>query len=179
MYSSGRFAERMKWDDIVRLDAGSTMRTEANGSPERVDDVSAESGPVLSEQIQKHLGNLLAAAYAQEDAELSAKVRFAELLADLEAALGKSGDRDDAEFKRLLVGIVPALRRYAVSLTPDPAMADGLVQEPLMRTWRARARFEHGTNFEAWTFTILRNGFYSSRRKRHEVQDEDGIYTAR
>ncbi len=36
-----------------------------------------------------------------------------------------------------------------------------------------------GTNFEAWTFTILRNHFYSSKRKIREAQDEDGVHAAR
>lgn len=51
----------------------------------------------------------------------------------------------------------PVLRRFAISLARDPTAADDLVQDTLFRAWRARARFEPGTNFEAWTFTILRN----------------------
>ena len=39
--------------------------------------------------------------------------------------------------------------------------------------------FQLGTNFEAWTFTILRNHFHSERRKHREVQDDDGSYAAR
>jgi RNA polymerase sigma-70 factor (ECF subfamily) len=122
---------------------------------------------------------LLADAYAQDEAELGATSRFAELLAKLDAALGEARGRDDAEFKRLLVAIVPVLRRFAISLARDPTVADDLVQDTLFRAWRSRARFEQGTNFEAWTFTILRNQFYSHQRRRRELQDEDGSYTAR
>jgi len=150
----------------------------ADELPERADEVPGQSRPVLSDAVQRHLGGRLAATYTQDDAELSATTRFAELLAKLEAALGRAGDRDDAEFKRLLVGIVPALRRFAVSLVRESAAADDLVQDTLLRAWRARTRFEPGTNFEAWTFTILRNLFYSNQRKHREVEDENGSYSA-
>jgi RNA polymerase sigma-70 factor (ECF subfamily) len=122
---------------------------------------------------------LLAAAYAQDVTELSATSRFAELLAKLDVALGEARGRDDAAFKKLLVTAVPVLRCFAISLAREPTAADDLVQDTLLRAWRARARFEPGTNFEAWTFTILRNVFYTSQRKPREVQDEDGSYTAR
>ncbi|MCJ2051788.1 sigma-70 family RNA polymerase sigma factor [Methylobacterium sp. J-070] len=155
------------------------MSTEAAELPERAKEVTGASEPLLSNEIQRHLGNLLVAAYAQDDAELSATSCFADLLAKLDAALGEVASRDDAEFKKLLVTIVPALRRFAVSLARDPTAADDLVQDTLFRAWRSRARFEQGTNFEAWTFTILRNQFYTHQRKHREVQDEDGSRTAR
>ena len=165
--------------DVTCLDPMPTMRTEAAELPERADKVPGASEFVLSDQIQRHLGRLLAAAYAQDDAKLSATSCFAELLAKLDVALGETRDRYGAEFKGLLVAVVPALRRFAVSLARDPTAADDLVQDTLLRAWRARARFEPGTNFEAWTFTILRNVFYSGQRKHREVQDEDGSYTAK
>jgi RNA polymerase sigma-70 factor (ECF subfamily) len=155
------------------------MSTEAEEHPEGADAVPNQSGPVLSDEIQRHLGRLLAAAYAQDDGVLSATSRFAELLAKLDVAVGEAAGRSDAEFKRLLVAIVPVLRRFALSLARDTTAADDLVQDTFLRAWRARARFEPGTNFEAWTFTILRNVFYSSHRKPRELQDEDGSYTAR
>ncbi len=42
-----------------------------------------------------------------------------------------------------------------------------------------RALFKPGTNFEAWTFTILRNQFYSDHRRNREVQDSDGVQAER
>lgn len=155
------------------------MNADADELPEGVVETPHQSTPVLTGEIRKHLGTLLAAAYAQEDADLSASGRFAELLAKLDAALDEAGARNDAEVKRLLVAVVPALHRFALSLARDPTAAEDLVQETLLRAWRARASFEPGTNFEAWTFTILRNQFYSGRRKPREVQDDDGSYTAR
>lgn len=164
-------------NDDARFEAPSTMSTEG-GLPERAGEVTRASEPTLSADIQSYLGNLLVAAYAQGDAEPDATSRFAESLAKLDAALGEAHERDVAEFKRLLLAVLPALRRFAVSLARDPTAANDLVQDTLFRAWRSRARFEPGSNFEAWTFTILRNQFYSHQRRRREVQDEDGSRTA-
>ena len=134
---------------------------------------------ILSEQIRRRLGSLLATAYAQEDAELNAAGRFADLLAKLDRALGEARSRDEAEFRRQILAVIPSLRRFAISLTHDVTVGDDLVQDTLLRAWRSQSRFQPGTNFEAWTFTILRNTFYSGRRKHREVEDEDGSHTAR
>ena len=163
----------------MRRDPVPAMSMEAAEFPEPADEMTGASEPGLTDEIQRHLGSLLAPAYAQNDAELNATSRFAELLTKLDVALGAAQARDDTELKGLLVAAVPALRRFAVSLARDPTAADDLVQDTLLRAWRARARFEPGSNFEAWTFTILRNVFYSVQRKRHEVQDENGSYAAR
>lgn len=135
--------------------------------------------PVLSQHIQNHLGALLAGVYAREDAESDTNAPFADLLAKLAVALGPVKDRDDVEFHRLIFHVTPGLRRFALSLTHDPVMADDLVQETMLRAWKNRVRFEPGSNFEAWTFTIMRNWFYTDRRKHREVQDGDGVHAAR
>jgi RNA polymerase sigma-70 factor (ECF subfamily) len=165
-------------NDVANFELRSTMSMAAD-QPKRADEASDQSGPGLTDDIQRHIGNLLAAAYAQDDTELSATSRFAELLAKLDAAFDEAAGRNDAEVKKLLLAVLPALHRFAVSLARDPTAADDLVQDTLMRAWRSRTRFEPGTNFEAWTFTILRNTFYTGRRRQREVQDEDGSYTAR
>jgi RNA polymerase sigma-70 factor (ECF subfamily) len=35
----------------------------------------------------------------------------------------------------------------------------------MMKAWDARASFQLGTNMKAWTFMILRNQFYSEKRR--------------
>ena len=85
-----------------------------------------------------------------------------------------------AEFKTDLLGAIPNLRAFAVSLTHNTDRADDLVQETLVKAWDKHASFQPGTNMKAWLFTILRNEFYSQMRKRgREVQDTDGAMTAR
>jgi RNA polymerase sigma-70 factor (ECF subfamily) len=43
--------------------------------------------------------------------------------------------------------------------------ADDLAQDAMMKAWDARASFQMGTNMKAWTFMILRNQFYSEKRR--------------
>jgi len=67
---------------------------------------------------------------------------------------------------------IASLRAFARSLCRDPVQAEDLTQETLMKAWANRARFELGTNLQAWLFTILRNQFYSNLRKRRlELED--------
>ena len=83
-------------------------------------------------------------------------------------------------FKNDLLGAIPSLRAFAVSLAQNADKADDLVQETLVKAWDKHASFQPGTNLKAWLFTILRNEFYSQMRKRgREVQDSEGIMTAR
>lgn len=69
------------------------------------------------------------------------------------------------DFKAALMEIVPHLRAFARSLTNDAVSADDLVQDTLLSAWRARESYTANTSFRAWTFTILRNNFYSEKRR--------------
>ncbi|MGZ5931444.1 MAG: sigma-70 family RNA polymerase sigma factor [Rhizomicrobium sp.] len=72
---------------------------------------------------------------------------------------------DSAQFKADLLALVPFLRAFARSLTGRHEGADDLAQETLVKAWQSRASFVPGTNLKAWLFTILRNQFYSDRRR--------------
>jgi RNA polymerase sigma-70 factor, ECF subfamily len=69
------------------------------------------------------------------------------------------------DFKTELLGLVPFLRAFARSLTGNYESADDLVQETMVKAWQSRDSFQLGTNLKAWLFTILRNQFYSDRRR--------------
>jgi|GEM_PF-405728 len=76
-----------------------------------------------------------------------------------------------------LPAFLPHLRNFALSLTHDPVRSDDLVQSTVLRAWANLDRFQHGSNLEAWLFTILRNSLYSEyRQRRWEVEDPEGGY---
>lgn len=78
-----------------------------------------------------------------------------------------------------LVEHLGAMRAFAYSLTRNSATADDLVQDTLVKAWSNIDKFQVGTNMRAWLFTILRNTFYSMRRKRkREVEDGEGELAA-
>lgn len=69
-----------------------------------------------------------------------------------------------------------SLRAFAMSLTRNSAQADDLVQETMVKALGAFDSFKQGTNLRAWLFTILRNTFYTQRKKqKREVADVDGV----
>ena len=80
----------------------------------------------------------------------------------------------DRDFKRALADVASHLRAFARGLCGDRDRADDLAQEAMLRAWAARERYAAGTNFKAWTFTILRNHFYSEARRArfHGEYDE-------
>jgi RNA polymerase sigma-70 factor (ECF subfamily) len=71
----------------------------------------------------------------------------------------------EAAFKSELVALIPHLRAFARTLAGDPTAADDLAQDAMMKAWDARASYQMGTNMKAWTFMILRNQFYSEKRR--------------
>ena len=77
----------------------------------------------------------------------------------------KPPSADDNAFKTELVALIPHLRAFARTLTGDPTAADDLAQDAMMKAWDARASYQMGTNMKAWTFMILRNQFYSEKRR--------------
>ncbi|RDC71126.1 RNA polymerase sigma factor [Rhodovulum sp. 12E13] len=73
-----------------------------------------------------------------------------------------------------------AMRAFAMSLTRDPSSADDLVQDTVVKAWTNIGSYTPGTNMRAWLFTILRNHFYTQRRRlRRETADSEGAFAAR
>ncbi|MDJ0389920.1 sigma-70 family RNA polymerase sigma factor [Roseomonas sp. E05] len=74
-----------------------------------------------------------------------------------------------------LLACLPDLRAYARSLTRNKHDADDLVQDAIVRMLNSADRYQPGTNFKAWAFTILRNRFLNEfvakRRLTREMDD--------
>jgi len=83
----------------------------------------------------------------------------------------------DESVRKAVLGAVPSLRAFAISLCGNVDRADDLVQETMLRALANIDSFQPGTNMSAWLFTILRNHFRSEyRKRRREVEDTDGHY---
>lgn len=63
-----------------------------------------------------------------------------------------------------IVACLPNLRAYARSLVRNADQADDLVQSTVVRALSAVKQYQPGTNFKAWMFTILRNGYFNELR---------------
>lgn len=68
-------------------------------------------------------------------------------------------------FERELVSLIPHLRAFGRSLTGNASHGDDLAQDALAKALASRASYTPGTNMKAWTFMILRNQFYSEKRR--------------
>ena len=75
------------------------------------------------------------------------------------------GSERDGAFRVELVALIPHLRAFARTLCGDATAADDLAQDAMLKAWDARESFQMGTNMKAWTFMILRNQFYSDKRR--------------
>jgi len=129
--------------------------------------------------VQEHLGQHLQATYSGL-AEPNIPDHFKELLERLEQVFSARDGKELAEHKRGILAAIPNLRAFAMSLTYNLDQAEDLVQETILRAWEKRDSFQPGTNLTAWLFTILRNHFHTTyRKRRREVEDGDGIYAAR
>src|SRR6185503_11999661 len=73
-----------------------------------------------------------------------------------------------------ILGEQDSLRRLARRLSRCEADAEDLVQNTLMRAYRARDRFTPGTSVRAWTATILRRVFLTDvlRTKRRGLEND-------
>ena len=78
---------------------------------------------------------------------------------------GLGGMDDAAQFEAGLGQHMSFLRSFAHSLSGNRELAEDLAQSALTKAWQSRDSFTVGTNLKAWLCTILRNEFYSHRRR--------------
>ncbi|WP_183435696.1 sigma-70 family RNA polymerase sigma factor [Methylobacterium sp. R2-1] len=129
--------------------------------------------------VQKHIGRQLQATFLTLAAS-DPPQHLLDLTQALEGTLAFLSGKRNAAFREGLTAALPSLQVYAQSLAGSAARADDLVQETVLKAWANQDRFVPGTNLKAWLVTILRNHFYSERRKhRREVEDVDGVMAGR
>ncbi|MDB1086777.1 sigma-70 family RNA polymerase sigma factor [Streptomyces sp. ACA25] len=90
-----------------------------------------------------------------------------------EAGAGTEARRQ-AAFARWVLPETEVLLRVAMTLTAQPADAEDLVQETLLRAYRAVDRFD-GRHPRAWLLTIMRRAEINRHRRRrpHLLDDPD------
>ncbi len=157
---------------LVPVDSGQT-----NSGPKDLANAGAikpDGRPIIEAGERFGLGARLRTLYA---ASFGARTpeHLLILVSRLEAALSGGGGVGADTFREDLLGLLPDLRRFAQSLAHGADQAEDLVQETLLKAWQNQKRYRPGTNLKAWTFTIMRNQFYTEKRKsRREVADVDG-----
>jgi RNA polymerase sigma-70 factor (ECF subfamily) len=80
-------------------------------------------------------------------------------------ALSLSGE-DKERFQRDALPLLDSLYGAALRMTRNPADAEDLVQDTMLRAYRAFDRFEPGTNLKAWLFRIMTNAYINTYRKK-------------
>ncbi len=73
------------------------------------------------------------------------------------------------EFNNQLFNLNQSLNAFAYNLTKDSEEAKDLYQETAFRAISNREKFNPGTNFKAWMFTIMKNIFINQYRKKQKA----------
>ena len=83
-----------------------------------------------------------------------------------EARPATLNEEDVQRFQRDALPLLDSLYGAALRMTRNPADAEDLVQETMLRAYRSFDRFEPGTNLKAWLFRILTNAYINAYRKK-------------
>ncbi len=87
---------------------------------------------------------------------------------------GKKNKQLD-EFQGLIETHLDGMFRVAMRYTRDKAHAEDLVHDTIVRALRFQDRFERGTNFKAWIYTVLTHTFiHRYRRQKREREILEG-----
>lgn len=73
------------------------------------------------------------------------------------------------EFTNQLFSLNSSLNAFAYNLTKNSEEAKDLYQETTLRAISNREKFNPGTNFKAWMFTIMKNIFINQYRKKQKA----------
>jgi len=90
--------------------------------------------------------------------------------------LNQGGATQAKERFRLLIDpLFDEFFNHARHLTRNKEQAEDLVQETFIRAWRYFDRFQEGTNFRAWLYTILTNIYINDYRRKKRAPVTVGL----
>lgn len=78
-----------------------------------------------------------------------------------------------------VLGQLPALRRYALSLTRNATDAEDLIQEALLRAYERSATFQSGGNLRGWLLSIVHNLFVDRQRSASSAAGHEREFAER
>jgi RNA polymerase sigma-70 factor (ECF subfamily) len=82
------------------------------------------------------------------------------------------------QFETMTLQYLDSLYNFALLLTRERDRAEDLVQETYLRAYRFYDRYQCGTNYKAWLFTMLRNIFingFHQRAREVSLSDMDNM----
>jgi RNA polymerase sigma-70 factor (ECF subfamily) len=74
-----------------------------------------------------------------------------------------------ARFERDAIPLLDQLYGGALRMTRNPADAEDLLQETMVKAYAGFRSFKEGTNLKAWLYRILTNTYINSYRKKQEA----------
>ena len=84
------------------------------------------------------------------------------------------------EFNNHFYKLTTLLNSFAYNLTKNSEDAADLYQETALRAMSNKDKFRPGTNFKAWSFTIMKNIFINNYRKKMKrntlIDNTDNMY---
>ena len=90
----------------------------------------------------------------------------------------ETAEEKRSAFEREALPHLDTLYRVALRFTAEPARAQDLVQDTMLKAFRSWHRYEPGTNVRAWLLTILRNTFINDYRREKQRGPTVDISTA-
>lgn len=86
------------------------------------------------------------------------------------------GNQKQARFQALCQALRPDLLRFAIWLSRDRALAEDVVQETMLRAWKAQDSLQDETAAKPWFLTIIRREYARTfERKRLPTVDIDDL----
>lgn len=89
---------------------------------------------------------------------------------DVPTLVARAQDGDVRAFETLLSGHLGQLRRFARAYTANPADADDLTQEALVKVYRSLKQFHFQSAFSSWLFAVTRNAFLDRLKSRASLE---------